>query len=195
MARRKPAPKRKRRPAKKPAAKPATRRGPDVWRPAFLARLRASGNVTVAAEAATVDRATVYDARAADAGFAEAWKAALEEAADRLEAEARRRAHDGLLRKKFTAKGEPVIDPETGEQYWEREYSDVLLMFLLKAARPEKFRDRLDLRHAGQLQVRHDDALASAILADPAAAELACRLLERVGPGLRDAGGPGTPGQ
>ena len=48
----------------------------------------------------------------------------------------------------------PIIDPETGEQYVEHEYSDNLLMFMLKARRPDKFKDRSEPQMSGQIQVR-----------------------------------------
>ena len=57
---------------------------------------------------------------------------AREGAADTLEAEARRRAIEGVE--------EPVF--HKGEQVGTlRKYSDVLLIFLLKGARPERYRD------------------------------------------------------
>ena len=52
-----------------------------------------------------------------------------------------RRAKDGLVKYKFKRDGTPLEHPVTGEPYYELEYSDTLLIFLLKAARPHKFRD------------------------------------------------------
>jgi hypothetical protein len=50
-----------------------------------------------------------------------------------------------------------VIDPETNKPvtvpYVEHEYSDTLLIFLLKGARPEKYRERADVRHSGKIDV------------------------------------------
>ena len=57
---------------------------------------------------------------------------AREEAADTLEAEARRRAIEGVEEPVFH-KGERVGTV--------RKHSDLLLIFLLKGARPQKFRD------------------------------------------------------
>ncbi|HEX6937920.1 MAG TPA: hypothetical protein VF158_00810, partial [Longimicrobiales bacterium] len=73
-----------------------------------------------------------------------------EQAADHLEAEARRRALEGVERKQFTQRGDPIIDPATGKHYVERAYSDTLLIFLLKGARPERYRDRQQLEHVGK---------------------------------------------
>jgi hypothetical protein len=62
----------------------------------------------------------------------------------RLEAEADRRAIEGLQRLRFY-KGQPIINPETGQPYEEREYSDTLLMFRARALAPEKYKDRSDV--------------------------------------------------
>ena len=115
----------------------------------FLEALAETGNVLLSCDMHNLDRRALYRLRKADEDFRRAWDEALEQAADHLEAEARRRALDGLLQKKFTKDGDPIIDPETGEQYVERVYSDTLLIFLLKGARPEKYRDRQQLEHTG----------------------------------------------
>lgn len=131
------------------------------WAKAFLASLAALGNVQAACEAAKIERSTAYRHREADEGFAEAWNAAMESAADLLEEEARRRAYDGVRRLKFdrgkvitvpltAADGEVMLD-EHGKPmmvpYVEHEYSDSLMMFLLKGARPEKYRERTETKH------------------------------------------------
>lgn len=122
-----------------------------VWAPAFLAALRECGNVTVACGMAKIDRTTPYKHREADAEFASAWDAALLDAADLLEAAARKRATEGVRRKKFTRTGDPIMDEETGKQYEEYEYSDTLLIFLLKGALPEKYRERQEVKHTGKI--------------------------------------------
>lgn len=134
-------------PKHKPAAPGVTRQRD--WRPPFLASLARMGNVKLAADAAGVGRATAYEHRDADKAFAAGWAQAMQDAADLLEAEARRRAVDGLVQKKFTKAGEPIIDPETGQQYVERAYSDTLLTFLLRGARPEKYRDNVNATNTG----------------------------------------------
>jgi hypothetical protein len=96
-----------------------------------------SGNVTRAAEAAGVSRRAPYDWRADDASFAEAWDEALEAACDALEAEARRRAYEGWE--------EPVY--QKGALVGRiRKYSDRLLEVLLRAHRPEKYRETVRIR-------------------------------------------------
>lgn len=58
----------------------AKRKKAPVWRAAFLRALRRTGNVTLSAERAGVDKSTVYLARKADAGFAGKWASAVEAA-------------------------------------------------------------------------------------------------------------------
>ena len=71
------------------------------------------------------------------------WDEALKQAVDLLEGEARRRA-TGIRREVWYA-GEVV-----GE---ESVYSDTLLIFLLKAHRPAKFRDNVKMEHSGGMEV------------------------------------------
>lgn len=110
----------------------------------FLGSLREAGNVTLAAEAVGVDRSTVYKWRKQDAEFSAQWDDAVEEAADRLEAEARRRAYEGV--------DEPVF--YHGEACGVvRKYSDSLMMFLLRGVRPEKYRENVNLQ--GSVTLKH----------------------------------------
>lgn len=101
---------------------------------AFLAAYAESGNKTRAAEDAGIDRSTPYtDQWAEDEDFQRALAVAENMAADALEAEARRRAVEGVREPRFTAHGEVAGHV--------RKYSDTLLIFLLKGARPRKFAD------------------------------------------------------
>jgi hypothetical protein len=109
---------------------------------AFLAAFAECGNVSHAADIAGIDRVTHYR-WLRDADYKAAYEDARERAADALEGEARRRAIEGVKRLRFGRGGEPLIDPETGQPYAEREYSDTLLIFLLKGIRPEKYRDNV----------------------------------------------------
>jgi hypothetical protein len=127
----------------------ARQRSKPDWAPRLLAALRASANVQLSCAVAGVPRRSFYNRRDADPAFAAAVAEALEDGCDLLEAEARRRAVDGVPRKKFDRAGNPIIDPDTGQQYVEREYSDALLIVLLKAHRPERFRDTYRQEHAG----------------------------------------------
>jgi hypothetical protein len=110
---------------------------PRKWMRAFLTSLSDLGIVKAACEAAQIDRSTAYLAKAADPIFAQAWDDAMESAADVLEQEARRRAHEGIDEPVGFYKGEPSA--------YVRRYSDTLMIFLLKGARPEKFRERHEL--------------------------------------------------
>ncbi len=120
----------------------------------FLAALRKGWSMTGAANIAKVDHRRLYEERKADSEFAKQWEDAIEAGTDALEDAARRRAEGGLLKKKFTSKGEPIIDPKTGEQYVEREYSDNLTMFLLKGRRPQKYRENINVGGAFGVAVR-----------------------------------------
>jgi hypothetical protein len=109
---------------------------------AFLSAFAVTGTVAGAAKASAVSRRSHSGWMKDDPKYAAAFLAAQGIAADALEQEARRRATDGLKRFKFH-KGSPIIDPETKKPYFEHEYSDTLLIFLLKGNRPEKFGDQL----------------------------------------------------
>ncbi len=110
------------------------------WQQLFLERLSVCGNVSESATAAGVCRATCYRESEADKDFRDAWQDAQEQANDLLEKEARRRAIEGCDEPIFY-KGEDVGSI--------RKYSDTLMIFLLKAHRPEKFRETVQLNHAG----------------------------------------------
>jgi hypothetical protein len=101
---------------------------------AFLAAFAKSGNVTKAAELSNVNRLTVYDWRANDPAFVAAMEVARDEAGDRLEAECERRAVEGV--------DEPVFYQGCVCGTIQR-YSDTLLIFLTKGAKPEKYRENI----------------------------------------------------
>ena len=104
---------------------------------ALVEALAETGNVTRAAKAAEVGRRTHYLWLESDPEYVAAVQDAMERAADKLEEEAVRRAVEGV--------DEPVH--YQGERVdTVRKYSDRLLEFLLKGARPEKYRERIDHR-------------------------------------------------
>ena len=129
-----------------------TKKGRGCWRRAFLKVFAECGVVGLAAEAAGVSAGQVRRSRREDPEFAEQYREARERACDALEAEARRRGLKGVVRKKFD-KGRPLIDPATKKQYVEYEYSDTLLIFLLKAHRPAKYRERHEVKHKGSVRM------------------------------------------
>ena len=109
----------------------------------FLGVLAEHGNVAEAVKAAGVSRRVAFAHYETDEEFASAWRAAADEAADRLEREARRRALEGTE--------EPVFyqGKECGRV---RRYSDSLMLALLKAERPEKFKDRVASELTGEVK-------------------------------------------
>ena len=104
----------------------------------FLGALTEGASVTAACDRAVITRRTVYVWRAADPEFAAAWDDAIEAGTDALEDEALRRAKDK---------------------------SDTLLIFLLKARRPEKYKDRVSTEHSGTASKSFEEWLDS--LTDP----------------------------
>ena len=106
----------------------------------FLEALAARGNMTAAAHAAGVSRACAYLNRQNDDTFAKAWEEAEEIAADRLEAEAWRRGVEGV-EEPVISLGK-VVEGADGEPLMIRRYSDTVLLALLRAHRPEKYRER-----------------------------------------------------
>ena len=100
---------------------------------AFLAAYRETGNVRLACTAAQIGRSSHYR-WLNDADYAEEFEQAKKDAVDVLEAEARRRAVEGWE--------EPVGWYKGQAGGTVRRYSDTLLIFLLKGAAPQKYRER-----------------------------------------------------
>ena len=125
------------------------------WKPEFIEVLRETGNVTLAAQHAGQSRNQVHDVRQRSKRFAAQWDNALEEATDLLEAEARRRALTGIDKPVFY-KGKVVGST--------KKYSRPLLMFLLEAHRPQKFRDGGKVEQPGATDVDVDRDIEKAIL-------------------------------
>jgi hypothetical protein len=100
-----------------------------------LAAYRMSGNVSFACEAGDIGRRTFYHWLDDDPEFSLAALEARDDAADSLEQEAWRRAYQGTLKPVYQG-GKHVGDI--------REYDTTLTIFLLKALRPAKFRERFD---------------------------------------------------
>lgn len=134
---------------------------------AFLAAYGITGNISTATEASGVVRQTHYDWLESDPDYQIAFAEAQKQSVEMLEAEARRRAVEGVRKLKFH-QGSMVMVP-TGKMvkvqekndhgeifeseqpemvpYVEHEYSDVLLIVLLKAHAPQKYRDNLSVKH------------------------------------------------
>ena len=82
--------------------------------------------------------------RKEDPEFAEAWNLALEAGNDVLEAEALRRAVEGVDEPIY--QGGALVGTVT-------KYSDTLLALLLKAHLPEKFRERSEVKHTASAEL------------------------------------------
>lgn len=107
----------------------------------FLQCLLDAGNVSRAALKIGMSRVRLYELKKEDEDFSAAWDEAIEIGIDALEEEARRRAYEGT--------DKPVF--YQGYQCGAiREYSDTLMIFLLKAHRPEKFKERVHNEHTGE---------------------------------------------
>lgn len=141
----------------------------------FLAAVAVHGNVTIAArQTADLLGMPNYDSirrqhykymhRDDEVGerYRQAFEDAMTEAAEHLEAEARRRAVEGVVKPVYY-KGQ-----EVGAV---REYSDTLLIFLLKGAMPEKYRERYEAHHSGSMELLHNTPFAGMTL-DEIAAEV-----------------------
>ena len=90
------------------------------WRRIFLATLRATGNVMLSCQSAHISKVVAYRLKNNNQIFRKQWEEAEDDAIETLEAIARKRA---------------------------AESSDVLLIFLLKAHRPEKYREVYRVEH------------------------------------------------
>lgn len=113
---------------------------PEKW-DAFLELVREGNAIRHACLDVGIGRDTVYSRRKRDQAFADAMDEAFEEGGDVIEQEAFRRGIHGVER--------PVhylgqrVDTVT-------EYSDQVLLFLLKGRKPERYGDRAQLRLGGQ---------------------------------------------
>lgn len=106
----------------------------------FLTVLTETASVTEACAAIGVGRTSAYSRKADNAAFAAAWDNAIDEYSETLEREADRRAVQGTTKPVF------YQGIQCGEV---QEYSDTLLMFRLKALRPDKYRERSDVKLGG----------------------------------------------
>lgn len=125
----------------------------DEWRPLFIATLRNTANVRAASQAAGITRRTAYRNREACEEFKQAWDEAIEDACDILEANAFKRANTT---------------------------SDTLLIFLLKAHRPAKYRETIDHNHNHRLMADEVARLKEQEGLTDAEAEAAIREAHRI---------------
>lgn len=124
----------------------------------FLDSLRKVPNVSRAAKHIGVSRRRAYQVYETEPEFAAAWDEALTEGVEWMEAEAHRRAFEGTD-KPVTFQG-AITDTY-------KEFSDTLAIFLLKAHKPDKYRDNAKLELSGHLSTSQmtDDQIDAEIAA------------------------------
>lgn len=88
-------------------------------------------------------RTLIYAWQEQDDEFAAEYRDAEIQATETMEAEAYRRAVNGTA--------EPVYH-QGAEVGSTQRYSDTLLIFMLKARAPEKYRERHEVKHGGQIE-------------------------------------------
>lgn len=133
--------------------------GRKTWRSAFLIALSRTGNATTAARVVGRSRTYCHDECKEDPEFHEAWREALDAHADFLDHVAHTRATVGeqrtttKRRERRDANGAIVEVEEITEQ--RHHVSDLLLRDQLRAAKPEKYGDRVTHvgRDGGPIQV------------------------------------------
>lgn len=130
----------------------------------FLKAYRESGNIKHSCKVAGINRQTYYNWRDHDEAFQAELPDAREDACDTLEFAAYDRAVQGIPRKvvsmgRVVYEEIPVLDEEGkpklnkqeepivrhGKPLIEREYSDSLLITLLKGNLPKKYKDKVEL--------------------------------------------------
>lgn len=106
---------------------------------AFLAAYVETCSIVRACAAAEINRDTQREWRKTDPVFAQAFEDARREAGETLEAEAVRRAYEGVEEATTVAGSRELV----------RKYSDTLLIFMLKGTLPDRYRERFDHRIGG----------------------------------------------
>jgi hypothetical protein len=120
------------------------RQGSTPKKAAFLEAYAATCSITRAAGAAEINRTTHYVWLDSDSEYKAEFEAAREKAIEALEDEAVRRAREGVERPVYQGgKKVGVV----------QEYSDTLLIFLLKGARPQKYRDNVHVEGRAEISL------------------------------------------
>ncbi|MHB0939000.1 MAG: terminase [Armatimonadota bacterium] len=114
----------------------------------FFDALADGKTVTLAAKLAGYTRCMVYEWKHDDLAFSGRWDDALKVALERMEAEADRRALQGVLKPVFQG-GKKVGTV--------RVFSDTLLIFRMKALDPDKYRENSSVNL--NLRTPHEDQL------------------------------------
>lgn len=178
----------------------------------FLKAYRKTGSVARACMVTGRHRVTHSKWLKTNEFYRSAFDEMTAELADDLEEAARARAIDGCRQIKFTKHGDPLKDPrkhdadgnvlpewEHDPWYYETTYSDRLLELLLRAKKPEEYRERssVELSGAGggaiEVEAVRRMALADPVLAQQLNTALEGLLNEQQRLGSADAHGNGVP--
>jgi len=108
--------------------------------------LRKGHSISAACRAIGVSRTCIHAHRHAEPEFNALVEDALLEGGELLEDEARRRAVEGVDKPIFGRDGRVLTTVH--------EYSDTLLIFLLKGRMPQKYKDRVQQEQSGDVTVR-----------------------------------------
>lgn len=114
-------------------------------------------NVAAACRVVGISRQLAYVRRAEDPEFRDSWVEAVDVSIDLMEQIAHRRATTGEARtvvstrrrRELNAEGVLVVVAEETTETVETHVSDSLLVTMLKAHRPDRYRERVDHRHSG----------------------------------------------
>lgn len=148
----------------------------DQWMPhwrIFLDALARGYTITSACRLAQVHHKTAYEHKNGDEEFAEAWRTAYESGTDGFVDEAARRAVVGDDIPQFF-KGQPILtpvdpkNPDGPKQVFViTQRSDFLLDRILRARRPQEFRDRVEHtgKDGGAIPIRMDNMTDEQIIA------------------------------
>ena len=111
---------------------------------AFILALAQLGSRSRAADAVGISKMLIWQWNREDPAFKKAFVRAMEIASDLLEDEMIRRAAEGVIEPVF--QGGRLVGSK-------RAFSDALLMFALKGAKPEKYADRSKVEHTGEVDL------------------------------------------
>ena len=137
----------------------------DTQKQTFLDALAKCGVISDALQAAGIkSRQTIKNLCESDKQFSDAYDEAVETSRDTLESEARRRAVEGVVSKRYDKDGNLIAETMN--------YSDSLLQVLLKGERSDKFADRT------KAEISNPDGSLKPVEGDMAAAARIAALLD-----------------
>lgn len=141
----------------------ARARVPKDWRAKFLDAMGKLGNVTAACEAAGISRSFAYSQKSKLPAFGRLWEAAEARAVEQAEMALYQRGVVGVERPVYGSLG---ADPQTGKSRGTgevgsvTEYDTPALIAFLKAHRPEKYRERFEVKHDEKMSEVDEEILA-----------------------------------